>query len=151
VRCGRAGDPIGALFYVPQRRAPSAARAWVLLIVDRTANTPLVQLAQQSFYDDLRAAGVRIHPYCGNFPPAKHMSVDDERVLIGSSNLDLRSFRLNADVSVLIDDRGVAASLARIQERYLARSESVDSRARAARGRGRRWMENLARLTDALH
>ena len=130
----------------------SAARRGVevLLIVDRTSNKPLVQLAQQSFYDDLLAAGVRIHPYHGNFLHAKHMSVDDEMVLIGSSNLDLRSFLLNAEVSVLIYDRGVAADLARIQERYLAQSESVDPRAWAARGRGRRLMENLARLTDAL-
>jgi cardiolipin synthase len=130
----------------------SAARRGVevVLVVDRTSNKPLVQLAQQSFYDDLLAAGVRIQAYYGNFLHAKHMSVDDEMVLIGSSNLDLRSCALNAEVSVLIYDRAVAAELGRIQARHLAASESIDPRAWAARGRGRRLMENLARLTDSL-
>ena len=166
---GTAEDVMIALLYAARRRVvlttpyfvPSEAFALamrsaarrgveVLLIVDRTSNKPLVQLAQQSFYDDLLAAGVRIHPYRGNFLHAKHMSVDDELVLIGSSNLDLRSFVLNAEVSVLIHDRDVAAELARVQARYLAQSELVDPRAWAARGRGRRLMENLARLTDVL-
>jgi cardiolipin synthase len=130
----------------------SAARRGVevLLFVDRTSNKPLVQLAQQSFYEELLAAGVRIHAYYGNFLHAKHMSVDDDLVLIGSSNLDIRSFALNAEVSVLIYDRGVAADLARIQERYLAQSEAIDPRAWAARRLGQRLMENLARLADAV-
>jgi cardiolipin synthase len=130
----------------------SAARRGVevVLVVDRTSNKPLVQLAQQSFYDDLLAAGARICAYHGNFLHAKHMSVDDEMVLIGSSNLDIRSFALNAEVSVLIYDRAIAADLARIHARHLAASDSIDPRAWAARGRGRRMMENLARLTDAV-
>lgn len=130
----------------------SAARRGVevTLIVDRASNKPLVQLAQQSFYDDLLAAGVRIHAYHGNFLHAKHMSVDGELALIGSSNLDIRSFALNAEVSVLIYDRAVAADLARVEARHLGASEAIDARAWAARGRGRRVLENLARLTDAV-
>ena len=130
----------------------SAARRGVevLLIVDRTSNKPLVQLAQQSFYDDLLAAGVHIHAYHGNFLHAKHMSVDDDMVLIGSSNLDIRSFALNAEVSVLVYDRGVARDLRHVQDRYLEKCETVDPRIWASRGGGRRLLENLARLADAV-
>jgi cardiolipin synthase len=130
----------------------SAARRGVevVLIVDRASNKPLVQLAQQSFYDDLLAAGVRIHAYHGSFLHAKHMNVDGELALVGSSNFDIRSFALNAEVSVLIYDRGVAAELARIEARHLAASEAIDPTDWAARGRGRRVLENLARLTDAV-
>jgi cardiolipin synthase len=130
----------------------SAARRGVevVLIVDRASNKPLVQLAQQSFYDDLLAAGVRIHAYHGSFLHAKHMNVDGELALVGSSNFDIRSFALNAEVSVLIYDRGVAAELARIEARHLAASEAIDPTDWAARGRGRRALENLARLTDAV-
>jgi cardiolipin synthase len=143
-------------YFVPSEPFAAAMRSAarrgveVLLIVDRTSNKPLVQLAQQSFYDDLLAAGVRIRPYSGNFLHAKHMSVDDEMVLIGSSNLDLRSFVLNAEVSVLVYDRDVAADLRRIQDRYLQAAEAIEPRAWAARGRGRRVLENLARLADAV-
>ncbi|MDE2370640.1 MAG: PLDc N-terminal domain-containing protein, partial [Burkholderiales bacterium] len=47
------------------------------LIVDAESNKPLVQLAQQSFYDAMLAAGVGIHRHKGSFLHAKHLSVDD--------------------------------------------------------------------------
>jgi cardiolipin synthase len=122
----------------------------VHLIVDKASNKPLVQFAQQSYYEELLDAGVHIHRYFGNFLHAKHMSVDDEVALIGSSNFDLRSFALNAEVSVLIYDRTVAAELGQVQAHYLARSEHLTADSWARRGVARRALENLARLTDSL-
>ena len=95
------------------------------LIVDQESNKPLVQLAQQSYYDTMLKAGVAIHRHTGSFLHAKHMSVDDDVALIGSSNLDIRSFALNAEVSVLIYDRTVVADLRRIQEGYLQHTSRV--------------------------
>jgi len=122
----------------------------VELIVDRTSNKPLVQLAQASYYDEMLASGVRILEHEGSFLHAKHMSIDDDTVLIGSSNLDIRSFALNAEVSVLIRDAAVAADLHAIQAAYLARVMEVTPATRAALRRGRRVLENLARLMDAV-
>ena len=120
------------------------------LIVDRESNKPLVQFAQQSFYDRMLASGVRIHRHGGSFLHAKHMSVDDDVALIGSSNLDIRSFALNAEVSVLIYDRAVVAELAKVQAGYLAHSDAVTREERRALKLPHRAMENLARLTDSL-
>ncbi len=120
------------------------------LIVDQASNKPLVQLAQQSYYDAMLKAGVNIHRHTGSFLHAKHMSVDDEVALIGSSNLDIRSFALNAEVSVLIYDRTVVAALRVIQDGYLAHTNQVTREERRALPAGRRAMENLARLTDSL-
>jgi len=130
----------------------SAARRGVEieLIVDSASNKPLVQLAQQSYYDEMLAAGVRILRRTGSFLHAKHMSVDDDTVLIGSSNLDIRSFALNAEVSVLIRDAGVAAALHRIQAGYRAGAIAVTQAERAGLSPGRRTLENLARLTDSV-
>jgi cardiolipin synthase A/B len=122
----------------------------VHLIVDRESNKPLVQLAQQSFYDAMLRAGVSIHRHSGSFLHAKHMSVDDDVALIGSSNLDIRSFALNAEVSVLIYDRQVVAHLRRIQDGYLLHTDLVTREERSALPAHRRAMENLARLTDSL-
>jgi len=122
----------------------------VHLIVDKESNKPLVQFAQQSYYEELLDAGVRIHRYFGNFLHAKHMSVDEDIALIGSSNFDIRSFALNAEVSVLIYDKGVTAELRKVQEHCLARSEHLTREGWAQRGVGRRTLENLARLTDSL-
>lgn len=120
------------------------------LIVDQESNKPLVQLAQQSYYDVMLKAGVRIHRHTGSFLHAKHLSIDDEVALIGSSNLDIRSFALNAEVSVLIYDRAVVADLQRVQDGYLQHARIVTREERRQVPVGRRALENLARLTDSL-
>ena len=122
----------------------------VELIVDGKSNKPLVQLAQESCYDAMLAAGVRILRHTESFLHAKHMSVDDDIVLIGSSNLDIRSFALNAEVSVLVCDAGVAAELHRIQRRNCAGATRVTLAERAGISPLRRTLENLARLTDSV-
>ena len=120
------------------------------LIVDRESNKPLVTLAQQSYYDRMLEAGVRIHRHSGSFLHAKHMSVDDDVALIGSANLDIRSFALNAEVSVLICDRAVVADLRVVQDGYLRHADLVTREERQALPIWRRGLENLARLTDSL-
>jgi len=120
------------------------------LIVDQESNKPLVQLAQQSYYDAMLKAGVRIHRHTGSFLHAKHLSVDDEVALIGSSNLDIRSFALNAEVSVLIYDRAVVADLKTVQDGYLQHASIVTREERGQMRFGHRALENLARLTDSL-
>ncbi|MCC6867328.1 MAG: PLDc N-terminal domain-containing protein [Burkholderiales bacterium] len=120
------------------------------LIVDAESNKPLVQLAQQSFYDGMLAAGVGIHRHKRSFLHAKHVSVDDDVALVGSSNLDIRSFALNAEVSVLIHDPDFVRELRHIQDGYLRNSEPVTREGRANLPRGTRVLENLARLTDSL-
>jgi len=122
----------------------------VHLIVSRESNKPIVQLAQQSNYDRLLDAGVKIHLYHGNFLHAKHASIDDCIAMIGSSNLDIRSFALNNEVSILIYDREVVAELGVIQRRYLAQAEQVDAERWRKRGVGVRVLQNLARLADSL-
>jgi cardiolipin synthase len=130
----------------------NAARRGVAvhLIVDRASNKPFVQLAQESYYDTLLEAGVLIHGYYGNFLHAKLMSVDENVALIGSSNLDRRSFELNEEVSVLIYDPAVAADLWRIEQGYLAKSDTIDPAAWFGRPASRRLLQNVARLFDAL-
>ena len=120
------------------------------LIVDAESNKPLVQLAQESYYDVMLKAGVRIQRHTGSFLHAKHLSVDDEVALIGSSNLDIRSFALNAEVSVLIYDRAAVADLKRVQDGYLRHALIVTGEERRRLPFGRRALENLARLTDSL-
>jgi cardiolipin synthase len=143
-------------YFVPSPQFVSAmcnaARRGVMvhLIVDRASNKPFVQLAQESYYDTLLEAGVHIHGYYGNFLHAKLMSVDEGVALIGSSNLDRRSFELNEEVTVLIYDPVVAAELWQIEQGYLAKSDRVDPGAWFERPASRRLLQNVARLFDAL-
>jgi len=138
-----------ASFLLAMQMAAERGVAVHLIVSDRS-NKPIVQLAQESNYQDLLDAGVKIHRYYGNFLHAKHATIDADVALIGSSNLDNRSFALNNEVSVLIYDAAVVAELASIQARYIAASHPVDAAQWARRGLMRRTLQNMARLTDTL-
>jgi len=143
-------------YFIPSSQFVSAmcnaARRGVTvhLIVNRASNKPFVQFAQESYYDTLLEAGVQIHGYYGNFLHAKLMSVDECVALIGSSNLDRRSFELNEEVTVLIYDPVVTADLWQIEQEYLAKSDIVDPAVWFNRPAPKRLLQNVARLFDAL-
>ncbi|MGC3966023.1 MAG: phospholipase D-like domain-containing protein [Pirellulales bacterium] len=120
------------------------------MIVSRVCDQWLVGHAQCSFYEELLEAGVKIHLYRDHFLHAKHLSVDDQVVQIGSSNLDIRSFALNAEVSLLLFDRDLAGRLKQIEEDYVARSELLTLDVWQRRGRVEKMLENMARLVDSL-
>ena len=122
----------------------------VHIVLSRHSNKPIVNLAQQSNYEELLDAGAHIHLYHGNFLHAKHATIDDSVALIGSSNLDIRSFALNNEVSVLIYDREVVERLRALQSRYFADAVEVDAAQWRRRGIVKRTAQNIARLADTL-
>jgi cardiolipin synthase len=119
-------------------------------VVSRLADQLLVSLAQKSYYGELLRMGVHLHLYREKFLHAKHLSVDDSLVLIGSSNMDIRSFVLNAEVSLVVYDRQVAARLREHQERYFAGSELLSAEDWARRSLAAKLCQNLARLMSPL-
>src|SRR5262249_50088632 len=107
-------------------------------------------LAQQSYYDELLEAGVTVHLYRPHFLHAKHLSIDDDVALVGSSNIDIRSFALNAEVSLLVYDLTVIAQLRGIQDRYFANSDLLTKELGEQRGIIARTSKTIARRADSL-
>jgi cardiolipin synthase len=97
----------------------------VRLIVPKRGDSRVVTAAMRSFFDELTAAGVHIHEYQPTMHHAKTLLVDDELALVGTANLDTRSFRLNFEVALALYGREVIAALARSFERDLADSVPV--------------------------
>jgi len=122
----------------------------VQLLLTKRSNQAVTHLAQKSYYAELLLAGVEIALFDGRFLHAKHMLVDSELVLIGSTNMDIRSFALNAEVSLLCYDRSVAEQLRAVHKQYLASSEKLDPVRWSRRPLRQRLMQNLARLADSL-
>jgi cardiolipin synthase A/B len=122
----------------------------VTLVVPLQMDQLLVGLGQRSYYDELLSSGVRICRYGRRFLHAKHITVDGQIAWIGSSNLDIRSFSLNAEIVVLLYDEGACKRLGEEQERYLREGEMLT----LANWRQRRpiikVIENLARLLSPL-
>jgi cardiolipin synthase A/B len=122
----------------------------VHLVVSETGDHPVVALAQESYYEELLEAGVRIHVYRTNFLHAKHLSIDDSVAVIGTSNLDIRSFELNAELMLMAYDGGVTARLATEQVRYFANSNLLSLPTWRQRSFSRKVAQNLARLLSPL-
>jgi cardiolipin synthase len=143
-------------YFVPDRpfvdamQAGAARGVQVHLITPQQADQWLVRLAQESYYAELLAAGVKIHLYRPRFLHAKHVSVDDDLCAIGSSNLDMRSFALNEEDMLFFYDTGVVADLRRIQERYIRESTPLDLEDWEKRPPLRRTAQQLARLVDSV-
>jgi cardiolipin synthase len=68
----------------------------VTLIVSEIGDQFMVYHAQRSFYEELMKAGVKIYRYGSPvLLHAKHLTIDDDIAVVGSSNMDLRSFQLD--------------------------------------------------------
>jgi len=121
----------------------------VQLVLSHSNNQRLTAWAQASYYDDLLRSGVRIALYRPHFLHAKHLSVDDDVALLGSINLDIRSFALNAEAGILCYDHAVITQLHAIEAEYLAASDNLDLDRWRGRPAWRRSIEGIARLADS--
>jgi len=119
------------------------------LVVSSHANQTLTQLAQRSFYDELLEAGVVIHLYQPRFLHAKYLTIDSDVAHIGSANIDIRSFALNAEIGILFYDANVVAGLRRIQAGYFAHSALLTAEEWGRRPLAARTLQGVARLADS--
>ena len=121
----------------------------VHLVVSKHANQLISQLAQRSYYDDLLEAGIQIHLYRPHFLHAKLLTIDDHIALTGSTNMDIRSFALNAEINLLIYDRQVVEQLKVIQEDYFKNSDLLTLERWRKRSVLEKMAHNTARLMDS--
>lgn len=84
-----------------------------------------VAASSRSYYADLLAAGVNIHEYVGGLLHTKSLTLDGQITLIGSANMDRRSFDLNYENNILLFDPALTAEMRRRQDAYIARSRPV--------------------------
>ena len=123
----------------------------VELFVPERADQFMVHHAQRSYFRSLLEAGVRVY----RFPtPAvlhtKMMIVDDEIGVVGSSNMDMRSFMLNFEISLLMFGGDAVAELCGVVDHYRGISGELDLQTWNERSWLARYVDNVARLTSAL-
>ena len=143
-------------YFVPDEPVLQAVRCATLrgvevhLVVSMHANQLVTQLAQRSFYDALLEYGVEIHLYQPRFLHAKHITVDEDIALLGSTNMDIRSFALNAEVNLVIYDPAVVRVLRQVQQRYFHHSQKLSVERWQQRPLVQKLLQNTARLADSL-
>lgn len=97
----------------------------VRLLVTRRTDVPAMRWAARGLYGRLLRAGIEVYEYLPAILHAK-LTVADDTLLVGSANLDLRSDRLNHELTAVVRDPALAAAARGEFESDLARSERVD-------------------------
>ncbi|MGP1345412.1 MAG: cardiolipin synthase [Phycisphaerales bacterium] len=126
----------------------TAARGGVAvdLIIPEKIDSPLVALASSAYFAELMDAGVRIHRFRGGLLHSKTVTIDDSIAMLGSANMDLRSFEINLEISLFVYDRRFAETLNALQQKYIEQSVPLDPQRWARRSHPRVLMENTAQL-----
>ena len=148
---------ISTPYYVPDESmqaglCASARRGVATTIIFPARNDSwIVGAASRSYYGDLLAAGVRIFEYEGGLLHTKSLTLDGEVTLIGSANMDRRSFELNYENNILFYDRSLTADMRQRQESYIAKSKPITGEmVERWTWRRRLWNNSIAMLGPVL-
>jgi cardiolipin synthase len=139
-------------YFAPRWRAvralADAARRGVdvRLLLPGRSDVPLVRHAGHGYFADLLARGIRIFEYGGAILHAKSLLADDCVSLVGSTNLDFRSFHFNAECNLVMLDEATAGVFAKEFEADLEQSVEITPEVWARRPALEAVGDRLARL-----
>jgi len=105
----------------------SAARMGVVvkLILSHNTDSWFVRAASRSYYPELLEAGVEIYEYQSEVLHSKLLTIDGELGMIGSANLDRRSFDLNYENNIIFYDKKFTEDILERQQSYIDRSLNI--------------------------
>lgn len=147
---------ISAGYFIPGGTMESAlqvARARgvdVRLLVSEKSEHPLLVKAGRSYYSALLRQGVRIFEYRRGIEHSKYTVLDDDLAVIGSSNFDDRSMRLNFELSVLVHRPATNQALARLFTEMTGESREIHRVSFSRRPVQDRLVESVLRLFSPL-
>jgi len=139
-------------YFIPDEPMPQALQTAVLRGVDvhvvfsEAGDQVLVSWAQRSYYEERLEAGIKVHLHRKSFLHAKFLTIDDHIGLVGTTNMDIRSFVLNTEHILVIHDPGMTSRLKTEQRRYIANCRSLDLEQWQRRPLRIKLAEHLARL-----
>ncbi|WP_074260329.1 cardiolipin synthase [Agromyces cerinus] len=123
----------------------------VQLFVSEIGDQGSVWHAQRSYYEPLLKAGVEIWLYPAPFIlHSKHLSIDDDVAVIGSSNMDIRSFALNSEVTLLVRGRSFVEQMRAVEQGYRDAGRRLTLEEWEKEPASATFLDGVARLTSAL-
>jgi cardiolipin synthase len=122
---------IASPYFVPDRSIIAALQLAALRGVDVRVIIPdepdkrIVAMANWSYTKELLPAGVKVYRYQGGFMHQKVLLMDDRISGVGTANFDNRSFRLNFEITMLIDNTDFANQVSDMLEADMQHSRKV--------------------------
>lgn len=122
----------------------------VKLLVPGISDSTLVNTAAKSYYNDLLAAGVEIYLYQKGFVHSKTMVTDEKIAIVGTANMDYRSFDLNFEVNAIVYDSEIAVQLRDAFYEDIQHAEKIDFDTWSTRPKMRQLIEKITRLMSPM-
>jgi cardiolipin synthase len=122
----------------------------VKLLVPDKSDSRLVNAAARSYYATLLEAGVEIYLYQKGFVHSKTLVSDGQLAIVGTANMDHRSFELNFEVNCMIYDDKIAAQLRRAFADDIKDAKQINAKSWAKRTLFKQLPEKLCRLLSPL-
>lgn len=122
----------------------------VQIVIPMRSDHPLVDAAGRAYLTELLEAGITIHRYQPGMLHAKTITIDDAIAMIGSANMDIRSFELNFELNTLLYGQQVTATLRFAQQRYIEDSQTLSFDQWTQRPALGRYIEKAAALLSPL-
>ena len=119
-------------YFVPSHNIAEALRIAALrgvevsIILPKENDSLMVHWASRTFFDDLLAAGVKIYHFNQGLLHTKSMLIDNRLALVGTVNMDMRSFLLNFEVTMVVEDPAFANEISLLHEGYIKNSVLID-------------------------
>ena len=122
----------------------------VRLMLPARSDSKIVDLATHSYIDDMMKAGVKILFYKPGFLHSKLLIIDDTLTVIGSANMDFRSFEHNFEINAFVYDTEFTARMDAVFRDDATRCHALTPGEWFNRPRPRRWAESLMRVFSPL-
>ena len=123
----------------------------VIMIFPKKNDSFVVAATSRSYYWELLEAGVKIYEFKGGLLHAKTLTIDGKITLIGSTNLDLRSFDLNYENNIVLSDPAITLDVTQRQYDYISDSDAVKrEQVKAWTLPGRIWNNVVATIGPVL-
>ena len=122
----------------------------VKILVPGQSDSLIVNAAARSYYGNLLDAGVEIYLYHKGFVHAKTLVTDGQLAMVGTANMDNRSFDLNFEVNAVVYDRELAGELRQVFHEDIKDADRLDAKAWNDRPAYKLLVEKCARLISPM-
>lgn len=118
----------------------------VKIVIPGKSDSKMVDAAARAYYTELLKFGAQIYKYNKGFIHAKTMVIDDNLAIIGSANMDYRSFDLNFEVNAMVYSKEITKQLTAVFEKDLNDSELINAEQWLSRPKYMKLWERMVRL-----
>lgn len=122
----------------------------VKILVPTKGDSFVVNTTTQSYFQELMNAGIKIYTYDKGFVHAKTMVCDKRIAIVGTANLDNRSFDLNFEINAIVYDKEIATELKEFFDKDLTLSTQIVPEVWAQRPLYMKLLERILHLFSSL-